>query len=44
LDRGVDINVRTGFGRGESAMQMAKKYHGTESAVYQLLEGVGAEM
>ena len=41
--RDVDLNLKTGHGVGESALDLAKKHHGEDSEIYQFLFGVGAE-
>mmetsp|Transcript_1225 Transcript_1225/g.1058 ORF Transcript_1225/g.1058 Transcript_1225/m.1058 type:complete len:95 (+) Transcript_1225:308-592(+) len=42
-EREVDLNLKTGHGRGNTALRLAKQYHGEDSDVYKFLEGVGAE-
>lgn len=42
-ERDVDINLKTGHGIGQSALDLALEHHGEDSEIYQFLFGVGAE-
>ena len=42
-EREVDINLKTGHGRGESALDLARQHHGEDSEIFRFLFGIGAE-
>ena len=42
-ERDVDINLRTGNGIGDSALDLARQHHGEDSEIFQFLFGIGAE-
>ena len=42
-ERDVDVNLRTGHGIGDSALDLALAHHGEDSDIYKFLFGVGAE-
>jgi prolyl 4-hydroxylase len=43
FERDVDINLKTGHGVGDSALDLARQYHGEDSEIFKFLFGVGAE-
>jgi len=42
VEKGADINIRTGHGRGESPLHIAKQMHGINHPVTMLLSALGA--
>jgi prolyl 4-hydroxylase len=42
VDKGADLNERSFYGTGGNALFYASQHHGTESAVYQFLQSMGA--
>ena len=36
-EKGVDVNLKTGNGTGESALEVARKFHREDSAIFQYL-------
>jgi len=44
IERNVVLNVKTGHGRGQTALRLARDYHGEESEMYKYLEEMGAEL
>ena len=42
-ERGIDIDLKTGNGTGESALDLARRHHGEDSAIFKFLFGVGNE-
>lgn len=42
-ERGADLNLKTGHGRGDTALELAKQYHGENSDMYRFLSGVAKQ-